>query len=417
MDFIAIDFETANNNRSSACAMGLAYVENGILVASESYLIKPVPNYFEPRNINIHGITPAMVKDSPGFDVLWSTIAPKIMGQQLVAHYAPFDMDVFKKTLLYYSIALPFIDNYYCSYRFAKQIVNGLENYKLSTVCDYFDIPLNHHEAESDARGAALIMLQLMEINNVATLSDLSTLLDFKTGKSNRSRSHNFNPNNIQPDTTEFDEDHFFYKQCVVFTGTLSSFRREDAAQKVVNAGGIVKNSLVNTTNYLVVGSIEFNKPDFRQTEKYLKAKELINTGADLEIISEDDFLDYLNPSFTLTNKIIEEHSQQLEEKNPINEFYSKTVYFSQGFENPYDVMQLAGNLGAAAHNCWELNEAPMTDYFIISKKEFDCLINGEKSESVLKVESAINKKLKGDPDIKCITEEAFYSYLNRRNK
>ena len=45
-NFTAFDFETANYKRSSACAIGLVKVENGVIVEEKSFLIKPQPNYF-----------------------------------------------------------------------------------------------------------------------------------------------------------------------------------------------------------------------------------------------------------------------------------------------------------------------------------------------------------------------------------
>jgi len=40
-DFIAIDFETANNSRLSACAIGLCFVKNDTIVYSTKHYIKP----------------------------------------------------------------------------------------------------------------------------------------------------------------------------------------------------------------------------------------------------------------------------------------------------------------------------------------------------------------------------------------
>jgi len=47
MDFIAIDFETANSNRSSICSIGLAFVENGRLTGSDHILVRPTPDYYD----------------------------------------------------------------------------------------------------------------------------------------------------------------------------------------------------------------------------------------------------------------------------------------------------------------------------------------------------------------------------------
>jgi DNA polymerase-3 subunit epsilon len=57
MRVACIDFETANHNRSSACALGIAMVENATVVDTASWLIRPTPFEFEKRNIRKHGIS------------------------------------------------------------------------------------------------------------------------------------------------------------------------------------------------------------------------------------------------------------------------------------------------------------------------------------------------------------------------
>ena len=70
MNFVAIDFETANHNRSSACSIGIAVVKNDEIVETKSFLIHPVPNYYAPINIRIHGISDRDTESSPTFDKL-----------------------------------------------------------------------------------------------------------------------------------------------------------------------------------------------------------------------------------------------------------------------------------------------------------------------------------------------------------
>ena len=45
-DFAAIDFETANNERSSVCSVGIVIVRNGEIVDFFYSLIQPEPNYY-----------------------------------------------------------------------------------------------------------------------------------------------------------------------------------------------------------------------------------------------------------------------------------------------------------------------------------------------------------------------------------
>ena len=41
MDFVAIDFETANEKRNSACSIGLTVVKDNKIVEEKYFLIKP----------------------------------------------------------------------------------------------------------------------------------------------------------------------------------------------------------------------------------------------------------------------------------------------------------------------------------------------------------------------------------------
>lgn len=45
-DFAAIDFETANNERSSVCSVGIVIVGDDKIVDSFYFLIQPEPNYY-----------------------------------------------------------------------------------------------------------------------------------------------------------------------------------------------------------------------------------------------------------------------------------------------------------------------------------------------------------------------------------
>ena len=57
LDFAAIDFETANNERSSICSVGVVIVRNGQIVDKIYRLIRPTPNYYSYFNTRVHGLT------------------------------------------------------------------------------------------------------------------------------------------------------------------------------------------------------------------------------------------------------------------------------------------------------------------------------------------------------------------------
>lgn len=57
MRYVAINFETANSHRASACALGIAVVEGTAITESRFWLIRPRELIFNPYNVFIHGIT------------------------------------------------------------------------------------------------------------------------------------------------------------------------------------------------------------------------------------------------------------------------------------------------------------------------------------------------------------------------
>ena len=99
LDFTAIDFETANSSSASACAVGLARVRDGRVVASQGWLIQPPPGHdrFFELNIGIHGIRPEDVTDAKTWTGQLADLSDFIGDDVLVAHNAGFDMAVLRR--------------------------------------------------------------------------------------------------------------------------------------------------------------------------------------------------------------------------------------------------------------------------------------------------------------------------------
>ncbi|WP_125704868.1 3'-5' exonuclease [Lacticaseibacillus daqingensis] len=159
MDFIAMDFETANRQRASACSLAIVVVEHDQVTDSFYTLINPETD-FEPQNIRIHGIRPAMVADAPTFPAVWPHIQTFFTPQRLVtAHNSPFDVSVLRRTLERYDLAVPqyqVID----TAKTAKRLMPELPNHRLDTVSAALNIPLaHHHHALADSYACARILL------------------------------------------------------------------------------------------------------------------------------------------------------------------------------------------------------------------------------------------------------------------
>ena len=64
-DFAAIDFETANYERSSVCSVGVVIVRGGEIVDKFYSLIKPEPEYYTFRCSMVHGLCAADTENAP----------------------------------------------------------------------------------------------------------------------------------------------------------------------------------------------------------------------------------------------------------------------------------------------------------------------------------------------------------------
>lgn len=158
---IAFDVETPNLRNNRICSIGISIIENGCVTDTKTFLVNPECE-FDRKNIEIHGIYPEDVINVPTFDVLWKEIAPLFRGNLIVAHNATFDLCVLKKTLSAYGIIegpLYFV----CTMKIARDVLYFLENYKLPTLCNYYGIALNHHDAGSDSSACAEILCKLLE--------------------------------------------------------------------------------------------------------------------------------------------------------------------------------------------------------------------------------------------------------------
>lgn len=303
MEFITLDFETANSKRDSPCEIGLTFVEGGQITETRSWLIKPKYRTFDYFNMLVHGIRPEHVADKPEFDELWNeTIKPLVENKFIIAHNAGFDMSVLRKTLETYDIPFPSL-NYSCSYIFSKQVWQSSPSYDLKTLCRMNGIDFTHHRAGEDSRATAELSLRAFALAGVNSMNDFSEKLRTSVGqlyeggykpsetKTRRNQKY-IDVTKIIGDPAKHNVDSIFYGRVVVFTGTLSSMVRADAHQMIADIGGSLGSSVTKDTDYLIVGQQDYRVVgDEGMSKKQTSAIKQIDKGSMLEILSEDDFL------------------------------------------------------------------------------------------------------------------------------
>lgn len=155
--FVAIDFETANRRRDSACAVGAVRVEDGVVRERYQSLVRPPTRHFEFTGL--HGIAWKDVAKAPSFRTVWAELRALCEGVDfLAAHNASFDASVLDACCDHHG--LPRFDHRFeCTVALARRVW-GIHPTRLDCVAAELDIPLRHHEAISDAQACAQIVLR-----------------------------------------------------------------------------------------------------------------------------------------------------------------------------------------------------------------------------------------------------------------
>lgn len=158
--YVVFDVETPNRYNNRMSAIGITVVENGAVTKEFFSLVNP-ETHFDYFNIRLTGINEAAVADAPTFPQLWQQIEPIMSSGTLAAHNAPFDMSVLRSCLRDYGIPWKSTVCYACTVQIGRRVLPGMKH-NLNVMCDYYGIRLNHHQADSDARAAAEILLRYM---------------------------------------------------------------------------------------------------------------------------------------------------------------------------------------------------------------------------------------------------------------
>jgi DNA polymerase-3 subunit epsilon len=153
--FCAIDFETANNSPLSAVVIGVANFENGVMINSRSWLLKPysTAGYLY---IDINGISPEMVADKPQFHQVWEEVEPFLQDRLVIAHNAEFDIPILEKLMERGGIKYP---NYriQCTLKLSRRYNKYENSHALEALCECNKIPYGNHDAEFDAISAGCL--------------------------------------------------------------------------------------------------------------------------------------------------------------------------------------------------------------------------------------------------------------------
>ncbi len=310
VDFVAIDFETANQDRDSACEVSLVrFTEGGPAESLTSYLFQ---DDFAGINISIHGIGPDDVVGAPPFAEFWPQARNFIGSSPLVSHNAGFDISVLHRSLKGAPVGpeLP----YFCTMVLSRRTL-PIAYFSLANVSQHLGIDHPEaHRAESDAITAGNVALALLAREGVEDFDSLAEKLNVRPGRlSDTGPSgcvHKGKSSELTAaerakilesiDESDLYEDPDFVGKKVVFTGELEHLVRRDAQLAVMKAGGVIVSGVSSKTNMVVTGYQDPRKlrDGASLSNKLQKATDLRLEGCDIEIVDEQMFLEMLeNPT------------------------------------------------------------------------------------------------------------------------
>lgn len=306
MDFVTLDFETASAAGDSVCEIGLAFVSGGKVIGTYGRLVRPPGNRFDYWNTKVHGIRPEDVENEPSFAELWPEIFPLLNNKFVIAHNASFDFGVLQKSIAANRLSFPSL-YYACSVQISRRVWTGLEKYNLGALCAYHGIPLHHHRAEHDSKATAQICIKAFNEAGVESPQDVLTKIQTKIWKleagvkspitkptSSRRQWAN-KPVKPAPRRESLNPLSIFYKKRVVFTGTLSTLKRLEALQVIMDIGGIPEERVSTQTDFVVLGRNDFSPAGLKTiSSKQREALRLITAGAPIRFMTEEEFIAHL---------------------------------------------------------------------------------------------------------------------------
>ncbi|PXA89105.1 hypothetical protein DMC18_17725 [Caulobacter sp. D5] len=260
MKVVAIDFETANETRSSPCSIGLAFIEDGAVARVDHHYIRPWDMRFAPFNMAFHGIGPNHVRDADEFPAVLDRLRENLDGALVLAHNAAFDISVIRRTCEHYGVAPPAFD-YMCTVQVARSVWPDLVSHKLNVVGRHLGIDFKHHDAAGDAYACGAVALAAAVETGAGAVHALPSRIGLTLGRLDQggyapSQSRHLPrkapppPRPVLPPGAE----RRLAGRTVVFTGQLDTMSRPDAQDLATAMGARVVLSVTKTTDLVVAG-------------------------------------------------------------------------------------------------------------------------------------------------------------------
>lgn len=289
-DYIVLDLETTGLDPrwDEIIEIGAIHYVNGKAADRFETLVRPewsIPDFITA----LTGITNEMVKTAPSLDKALPSFISYVNDSVLVGHNVNFDVNFVYDSWKEKS-GQDFRNDFIDTMRIARKLLKELPHHGLTDLKEHYGICT---ETEHRAIADCIATHELLDYLYQDVLNRYGSEDAFRNSFT---ANHGLDVSSIRPtgDST-FDSDNLLFGKEVVITGTLERMVRREALQLVANIGGIPKDSVTKTTNFLILGNNDYCKTiKGDKSSKQLKAEKLKLAGNDIEILSEDVFYELL---------------------------------------------------------------------------------------------------------------------------
>lgn len=286
-DFILLDLETTGLSPQYDEIIEIACIRIKDLSIVDTFhtLVHPVYEIDEFIT-ELTGITNEMVADAPPIENVLPEVLEYISSDIIVGHNVNFDINFLYDAFLE-KMGSFFSNDFVDTMRLARKMLPDLPHHRLRDMLSYFGItPSGSHRAFCDCESTLSCYLRLLDIASAS--GDVNEYL-----KAFIKEKKKLDLRNITAETTDFNAQHPLFAKHCVFTGALEKMTRAQAAQLVVNLGGICDNGVTKKTNFLILGNNDYCKTiKDGKSSKQKKAEQYKLEGFDIEILPENVFYD-----------------------------------------------------------------------------------------------------------------------------
>lgn len=276
-NFVAIDFETMTAEHTSACAVGLVKVVEGVIIQEFYTLINPIPDNRDKVNTFVHGITKEQTALAPTFADLYPPIMAMIGDLPIACHNKGSDITILEACMQHNNLRGINTSNHICTFE-----LTGLS---LPDACAKYGIEMGcHHNALDDARACAKILTALQGKIHADTFKfdkrDIKSFMGRKVSKELLTQLS---------DSEIANQDTIFFHSTVVITGTFDAYPdRNQLASNLRSLGADINTSISKNTKIVVLGK-------GAGPSKVKKIEELQSAGYEIRIIREAELIELLS--------------------------------------------------------------------------------------------------------------------------